>query len=135
MQKRRTAKRGLRRVVETGGDDLEIERRVFRDDAERDARRAGLQGSQFRVAVRDTFGADGERAAALEQRACAVERLAVARGVRAFVLLAIDGDGIERAHERADDGHAEERFFGKERDAARRVTENKDRIDERVRMV
>ena len=85
--------------------------------------------------MRDAFGADGDGAAAFEQGARAVEGLSVARGVRALVLSAIDGDGVERAHERADDGHPKQRLFGEERDAARRVAEDEDRIDERVRVV
>src|SRR2546423_3530139 len=103
--------------------------------AEGDARRAGLQGEQVRLAVRSAFGADGDCAAAPEQFGGALEGLAVARGVRALVLFAIDGYGVERAYEEADDRHREERRLGEEGDRARREAEEEDRVNKAVRVV
>src|SRR5947209_2104268 len=103
--------------------------------AEGDARRAGLQGEQVRLAVRSAFGADGDGAAAAQKLGGALEGLAVARGVRALVLFAIDGDGVERADEERDDGHREERRLCEEGDRARREAEEEDRVNKAVRMV
>jgi hypothetical protein len=85
--------------------------------------------------VRLALGADGERAAAPQQLRRALERLAVLRGVLARVLLAVDGDRLHRADERADDRRLEERGLGEERDAARRVAEDEHGIDQPVRVV
>src|SRR2546423_7538019 len=103
--------------------------------AEGDARRAGLQGEEVRLAVRSAFGADGDGAAAAQKFGGALEGLAVARGVRALVLFAVDGYGVERADEEADDGHSEERRLGEEGDRARREAEEEDGVDKAVRVV
>src|SRR5207248_4061993 len=51
------------------------------------------------------------------------------------VLLAIDGQRVERTREPTDDGHAQDRFFGEKRNAARRMAKDEDRIDQTVRMI
>jgi hypothetical protein len=135
VEQRAAAEGGLRGVVESGGDDLQIERRARGGGAERDAGRARLQRLQRRLRVRLALGADGERAAAPQKLRRALERLAVLRGVLARVLLAVDGDRLHRADERADDRRLEERGLGEERDAARRVAEDEHGIDQPVRVV
>jgi hypothetical protein len=86
--------------------------------------------------VRNALGTDGDGAAAPEERGRALEGLVVARtGVARLVLLAVDGNRVERADEEADDGHAEERRLGEEGDAARREAEEEGRVYEPVRMV
>src|SRR5207237_5961399 len=84
----------------------------------------------------DVLGAGGDGAAAPQKPRRALEGLAVeGRRVARLVLLAVDGDGVERADEEADDGHAEERRLGEEGDTARGEAEEEGRIDERVRVV
>jgi hypothetical protein len=66
-------------VRQAGGDDVQRERgpgapaRLDRCGSQRDARRAGLERAQLRIAVRGAFGKDRQAAAAREDGARALE--------------------------------------------------------------
>jgi hypothetical protein len=100
---------------------------------ERDARGARLQLAQARIVVRRPLGEDGDAAAAPEHFSRAGERLLVRAG--GVVLFAVDRDGVEGAHEKADDRIVEQRRLRQERHRRRRVAQQEQRIDETIRMI
>src|SRR5439155_7052154 len=101
----------------------------------REARRSRLEGAQLRIVVRGALGEDRDRAAAGQHAPRRLEGLAVLRRIRARVLTAVDGNGLEGAAQPADDRHPEQRSFGEKRHAARSKADEEAGIDEAVRVI
>ena len=123
----RTTKGGFLGVVQSDRHDPQIDRFSGRDCAQRHASHAGLERFQTRLVVRNTFGANPDRAAAGQQPAGGGKCLQVARHVLALILATVCRQRVERAHKIADHRNAKQRRFGDERNAPRRQAQQKNR--------
>lgn len=85
--------------------------------------------------MRGTLRKNCDHPTARENSACALERFSILRGVETAVLPAVDGNRSHRLHEPSDHRHIEQRRFREKRHWPRRQTNEKQRIDQAVRMV
>ena len=126
----------LRPVVKARRDDADRRRtREGRRGAQRNARRAGLERPELRIAVRLALGTDRDRATAGEHRPRRLEGFAVVRRIGAFVLTPMHRNGLERPAKDSDHRHPEQRRFGEERDTPWGEAEQEPRIDQTVGVV